>query len=155
MGLDLSAYSNLALLMYRTPFIWPCAIHMDENRAGDGVMLRYYFKEETGIPCEEYSDCSVLEMLVSLSERIDDIAGEPGEQHYYKWFHEMLRNLQLDSEDDENFSAMRASAILNNFMVRNIYPDGAGGLFPLRQPYEDQRELSIWDQMSCYINENY
>lgn len=135
------------------PFEWPCTIPMDENRARDGEMLRCYFEDETGNPCKVDSNCSVLEMLVGLSERIDDIMGEPGEQHYDRWFHEMLHNLELDAEMDDEFNPQEVYMIVKNFMTRNIDYNGVGGLFPLRNSYEDQRYLSLWDQMSCYMNE--
>lgn len=155
-GLDLSLYGRLALCLYSLPFEWPGRIAIDENRSCDGVMLRYYYESATRIPYPyDGRDCSVLEMMVALCERIDDIAGEPGEIHYDYWFSVMLKNLDLLNETNDNFNEDRVKSICMNWMARNIDPDGHGGAFPLMHPMEDQRDLSIWDQMSCYINENY
>ena len=155
-GLDLSVYGRLAYCLYSLPFEWPGRIPTDVNRNNDGVMLRYYFETESGVPYPyDNADCSVLEMMVALSERIDDIAGEPGEMHYEYWFHVMLDNLDLLVETNEEFDEDRVTTICRNWMSRNIDPNGYGGAFPLRRPLTDQRNLSIWDQMSCYINENH
>ena len=155
-SLDLSRYGKLAHTLFSTSFEWPCKIPLDANRASDGIELRYEYQEEA---CRDVGgvleDCSVLEMMVALSERIDGIIGEPGEINYSKWFMEMLRNLDLDNETDRFFNSVEVDYILRDFMLRRIDFDGSGGLFPLRFPTEDQRSLSIWDQMSCYINENY
>ena len=128
---------------------------MDENRANDGTMLRYYYEEETGTKLtDDRSRCSVLEMMVGFSERIDGIMGEPGEDHRDWWFHEMLRNLDLEKEHDRAFDLAETTTTIKNFMRRNIQWNGTGGIFPLNNAHEDQRELSLWDQMSCYMNEH-
>lgn len=152
----MTKYSRLASTLYFIDFEWPGTIRMDANRASDGVMLRYYYEEETGAQAPDPgSDCSMLEMLVGFAERIDDIMGEPGEQHYDRWFHEMLRNSELDAEMDCEYNRNEVIQIALNIMRRNIGYDGTGGLFPLNRPFEDQRCLSLWDQMSCYMNEKY
>lgn len=155
-GLDTKKYKRLASTLYRMPFTWPGDIPMDRNRAQDGAMLRYYYNQETGnVPPSDDVDCSVLEMLVALAERMDSLIGEPGITQYDVWFKEIISNLELDGETDEFFREDEVREVIHNVMDREIDFDGSGGLFPLRHPYEDQRELSIWDQMSCYINERY
>ena len=155
-ALDQTRYSRLAATLFATPFDWPGKIPLDSNRASDGLQLRYEYQMETGnIVGDISSDCSVLEMMVALSERIDGIVGEPGEEHFNKWFMEMLMNLGLDNETNRYFNSTEVGYVLKDCMSRRIDFDGSGGLFPLRYPTEDQRDLSIWDQMSCYLNENY
>ena len=155
-GLDTKKYKRLASTLYRMPFKWPGDIPMDRNRAQDGVMLRYYYNQETGnVPPSDDVNCSVLEMLVALAERMDSLIGEPGITQYDVWFKEIISNLELDGETDEFFREEEVRDIIRNAMTRNIDYDGLGGFFPLRHPYEDQRDLSIWTQMSYYINERY
>ena len=100
-------------------------------------------------------DCNVLEMLVAFAERIDAIMGEPGEMHYDIWFATMLDNLGLLGQTDDYFDEPLVSEIISRWMHRDIDYYGEGGLFPVEHSEEDQRDLSIWDQMSCYMNENY
>ena len=155
-GLDTKKYKRLASALYRMPFEWPGSIPMDSNRAQDGVMLRYYYNQETGnTPPSDDLGCSVLEMLVALAERMDSIIGEPGIIQYDVWFGIFMANLELYDETDEFFREGEVKEVVSNMMHREIDYDGIGGLFPLARPYEDQRDLSIWDQMSCYINERY
>lgn len=156
MGLDLGNYMRLASFLYRKPFVWSGRIPTDANRASDGVILRYTFESETGLlPPDMRLDCNVLEMLVAFAERIDAIMGEPGEIHYDIWFSTMIGNLGLLDLTNDRFDERIADDIVNRWMHRDIGYGGEGGIFPVRQPMEDQRDLSIWDQMSCYMNENY
>ena len=39
------------------------------------------------------------------------------------------------------------------FLDRAYSPDGTGGLFPLHEPDEDQRQVELWYQMSAYLLE--
>ena len=155
-GLSFSRYTNLARYLYRTPFVWSGRIPTDANRASDGVILRYVFEGETRLESPDMRlDCNVLEMLVAFAERIDAIMGEPGEIHYDVWFETMIGNLGLLELTNDDFDERRADEIISRWMHRDIDYSGYGGLFPIRHPMEDQRDLSIWDQMSCYMNENY
>ena len=67
------SYRKLLCQLYDTPF--EPRIAMDENRAEDGVELRYRFGYEHGLDgatiagCLDNRDCSVLEMMVALSIR--------------------------------------------------------------------------------------
>lgn len=154
--LDKTKYSRLASLLFATSFDWPGRIPLDANRANDGLQLRYEYYDETGDNIDDIlSDCSVLEMMVALAERMDGIMGEPGESQYGEWFAEMLKNLGLDKQTNRYFDANEVERILENMMYRDIKYSGKGGLFPLRNAVEDQRYLSLWDQMSCYINEKF
>jgi len=145
-------YHSLLKCLYETPFFW--TLPLDSSRASDGIELRLSYAVETGENVDMDEECSVLEMLVALSIRIEtDITGEPGFSYPEKWFWEMLNNLGLLAEDDMEFDLNSAYNILDNWMSRNIRPDGYGGIFPLSRPYADQRNITIWDQMSHYINE--
>jgi hypothetical protein len=43
--------------------------------------------------------------------------------------------------------------ILDIFVERKYDPNGYGGLFPLRCPKHDQREIEIWYQFNEYLED--
>ena len=92
---DNSEYYNelLGHLYYRT-YIW--MLPNDENRAADGLSLRNRFEYETGIRVG-IGNCSVLEMLIALANRIEnEIMGDPvREDNTWYWFWAFIDNLGL------------------------------------------------------------
>ena len=149
----------LLSFLYDEEFYFSRKIPTDINRAKDGQYLRTTYANETG-DFISYSDakmpCNILEMLVALSLRIEtDIMGEPGNDHPERWFWEMIRNLGLYYMTDPAFDERKARIILENWMDRKFKENGAGGLFPIRNPDRDQRIIPIWEQMSDYLREEY
>ena len=140
-------------ILFSRAFTWDVA--NDDNRAGDGIVLRSTFMSEEGWntpPCEG-EECSVLEMMVALAMRIDnDIMWDGEHDRSAKWFWEMFRNLGLDDVSD----SLDVDDILEKFMLRDYEFDGTGGLFPLGDwATEDQRDLEIWYQAQLYLMKNY
>lgn len=136
----------------------------DENRESDGLELREEYLSEINYPryFRFEKECSVLEMLIALSRRIDYETGDPydfgeSDDGYRKWFWEMVDNLGLMDYDDENYvdygGFTQVDGILDNFLERGYAWDGFGGLFPLTSTDIDQREIEIWYQMSAYLDE--
>lgn len=132
----------------------------DENRYADGVELR----DDYEIPdCfmdleDEFLDrnCSVLEMLIALSIRVDDdFIGDPAEPHPEDFFIEMIENLKLDRYSGRSFYEKDVIKIIQRWLERRFNQDGCGSPFPLRHDKRNQRDLEIWDQMNSYISENY
>ena len=139
--------------LFHVTFTWDIA--NDDNRAGDGLVLRSTFMSEENWhtePCEEY-DCSVLEMMVALAVRIeDDIMWDGEHDRTAKWFWEMFRNLGLDTAEN----VLEVHDILEKLLLREYEFDGTGGLFPLGDwAEEDQRELEIWYQAQLFLMKNY
>lgn len=155
-------YWILARKLHDKEFYW--TVPNDDNRASDGQKLRDIFEDET-----LYSDysclsggCSVLEMLIGLAIRIEDILYDPDNSECLKAhdaFWEMLENLGLEDFDDMNYSRLNEDCevdeILLNLLERTYDRSGRGGLFPLKKAREDQRRVEIWYQMSTYLLENY
>ena len=59
----------------------------------------------------------------------------------------------------ENLEIINAGPFLINEAFQMINErsyafDGYGGLFPLRKPHQDQRNIEIWYQMQAYLMEN-
>lgn len=160
------SYWSLGRELHKKVFYW--TVPNDDNRAEDGKKLREEFFEETSSKYhspDNYMDCldepcSVFEMLIGLSDRIQDILFDPSnEDGTTEYFWVLIRNLGLEVFTDEDFSDRMGpygvNLILEKLLERDYDWKGNGGLFPLRHAQKDQRKVEIWYQMSSYINENY
>lgn len=152
------SYRKLFYLLHDIDFTY--TIDMDGNRFDDGVDLRYRFGAETG--CDEreiarYLDirpCSVLEMLIALSIRLEEhIMADPDVGNRTgKWFWAMMSNLKLDKMDDSMFERNRVKKVIQKFLDRDYARDGAGGLFRIKNCKYDLRDVEIWYQANWYLN---
>ena len=52
-------------------------------------------------------------------------------------------------------SDIQVQNIIQRFLDRDILPNGDGGLFVLKKPYDDMRNVDIWTQANWYISETY
>lgn len=137
-------------------------LNADYNRYCDGVDFRLLFAENS--PNYTYRDvylylqnspCSVLEMMMGLSHRCEneimvnsDIGDDPG-----RWFCAMIRNMGLDSMDDDKYDELFVEKAINRMMYREYEPNGTGGLFRIKNCQTDIRNAEIWYQMCWYLNE--
>lgn len=137
------------------------SIDMDENRAMDGVDLRYTFGYEKGysdqeiITSLERRPCSVFEMMVALADRcerqiMDDI--EYGNRTG-QWYSKMIKSLGLGSMYNRNFNREYVKSVVDRFLKHDYEPNGSGGLFALRHPTRDMRYVEIWGQLCAFLNE--
>ena len=153
------SYDLLLEQLYRTDFRYQ--IPKDLNRAKDGKNLRLTYADEVfeGFYNEDdilQPNCSVLEMMLALSKRIEvDIMGVPGEDDPSKWFWLMIDNLGLLDFTDDSYNMNEVEHILDRWMTRQIKTNGSGGLFPLDSPKRSQRRLEIWFQMADYLEEKF
>lgn len=146
---------NLLSQLHKKEFVW--VVPNDDNREEDGKCLRHEFLDETEAKLvdQEWLDqsCSMLEMLIALSRRLafeDD--GSCAD-----WFWHLIQVLELNRYTDGHFSETDAAVIdgvLDRVIWRRYRPNGHGGLFPLRRPEQDQRDVEIWYQLSAYLLEN-
>ena len=154
------SYRFLMLHLFRTDFY--AVIPMDENRASDGIELRYRFGREKRIRMSDIADvldvkdCNVLEMMVALSLRCEEqIVDEPDVgDRTRKLFWSMINNLGLNRMDDESYDSFEVEDRLDIFLNREYKSDGTGGLFKLRRTRHDLRNVEIWYQMMWYLSEN-
>lgn len=129
---------------------------MDENRALDGTSLRERFTEDTGEVIKEKGPCNCLEMIVALSIRCDrDIMGEKGCDNPGQWFWDILCNLRLDEYPNTKFNPEKVKSITRKMVFRKYDFSGLGGMFPLKNPKIDQRNVEIWYQLNSWLGENY
>ena len=73
-----------------------------------------------------------------------------------KWIWVMLKNLGLDSMDDNHYDEAVATFALEKWMKREYeYNGSGGGIFVLRNPRADLRDTEIWYQAMWYLTERY
>ncbi len=161
-------HANYICLLNRLFLIrFRCFLKNDQNRIGDGLYLHHIFAIEYGYTDKEvddilgntFDDCTVLEVIIGIAKRIGDILWDPEEgDRIKKWFWIMIYNLGLDDCRDEDFDEECVERIdhwIDNLMTRHYSADGFGGLFPLKNPKTDQRNVEIWYQMQAWCIENY
>lgn len=144
-------YRELLKLLYSTPFVW--SIFGDKNRAEDGLELRLDFLREAQWepdPLWLEQECSVLEVFIAFSNRAAFQTDIPAKD----WFWEFMTNLELNEFRWMTRGQSRnVENTLNIFMSRNYDPNGQGGMFPMRWPNHDQREVEIWYQFNEYLDD--
>ena len=150
------SYEHLMEYLFYVEFIY--SIEMDENRAAAGIDLRYLYEYTTGnknlSKALRSKPCSVLEMMVALSNRIEvGVMGdsEVGDQTY-KWFWVMIDSLGLMDMSDDNFDSEYVDDVIDKFLHREYEPDGTGGLFIIPDYRDDLRDIDIWYQVCAYLN---
>lgn len=145
-------YLDLLKILYRTEFVW--LLIGDKNREDDGLELRIHFLNETGLDNDPYwfeNPCSVLEVFIAFAVRASFDTDMPVSE----WFWIFIANLGMDSYQGRVSRADEAmiNRILETFIFRMYDHSGYGGLFPLREPIENQKELEIWIQFNRFLDD--
>ena len=147
------------LLMHLHDIEFRYSIPKDQNRAEDGIDLRYRFALVIGYEdrTEVITDildgpCSVLEMMVALVIRCEEgIMDDPSiGDRTSQWFWGMIANLGLGGMTDARFDRDVVDSAIGRFLDRDYEPDGKGGLFTVRSCEYDMRDIEIWWQL-CYF----
>jgi hypothetical protein len=155
-------YYILVKCLHQKAFSW--IIPNDDNRAMDGIKLREEYLNRNGgtaVGFVKRDPCSIFEMLIALARRMDFELGDPNDpkDRTYKYFWILIENLGLNEYTDDNYAEAKYEFNLDNiidtFLDRTYFGNGVGGLFPLKYPHEDQRDIEIWYQMNAYLDENY
>lgn len=150
------SYEKLLRYLHKVEFTY--VIQKDENRAMDGIDLRWRFAHnEMGyqrIPVCLGGPCSIFEMMVALALRCEeDYMDDPTVGNRTgQWFWNMIVSLGLGSMTDDLFDKREVDDILDRFLNRYYSPNGRGGLFTVKNCPYDIRELEIWDQMCLYLD---
>ena len=149
------SYKKLLTFLYETDFRY--SILKDQNRAEDGMDLRYRFSRQTGIEdAELYLDgnCSVLEMMIALAIRCEEtLMDDPTRGNRTgQWFWGMIANLGLGSVTDSQFDNRQVREVISRFLDREYAPDGKGGLFYIPGCSDDLRNVEIWSQLCWYLD---
>lgn len=152
------SFRKLLTYLHATEFRY--SLPMDENRALDGIALRWRFVCDRDYPDDILDDlvgpCSILEMMVALTFKCEEFMDDPDiGDRFTQWFWHMIVSLGLGSMDDRSFNKRKVEASINRFLDRDYEPDGSGGLFTIYDYDRDLRDVEIWHQMCWYLDEYY
>lgn len=147
-------YRQLLTFLHDVEFVY--FVPYDENRAADGVALRYHYcLSHDCLHLEQYltGPCSVLEMMIALAIRCEGLTDDPelGDRTA-QWFWEMITTMGLSTMHDSNYNEWLVNDVVTRFLNREYEPDGRGGLFRVRNWNRDMRTAEIWHQLMAYIN---
>lgn len=135
-------------------------IPLDANRYEDGIELRYRFGIENDINAAviasklDICPCSVLEMMIALSLRIEDnimIDLDEGSKSE-RWFWDMVENLGLLDMTNMYYDPEKVNRIIISLLDRTYSRDGKGGLFTVPNYRYDMRRTEIWYQMMWHLD---
>lgn len=157
---NLRFFGKLLSQLHNTYFRY--SLDMDQNRAEDGISLRYRFALEH----EDYRDdtdyvldilvgpCSVLEMMIALALRCEENLMDDTTKgnRTRQWFWGMVVNLGLGPMTDDKYDDQYVDECLDRFLDREYDPDGKGGLFTIKHCDVDLRDVEIWRQLCWYLN---
>lgn len=148
-------YDLLFDIAYATKFAY--FVPNDANRATDGLDLRERFERESSITLPDLGECRIIEFLIALAIRMNntvyDYAHPDKVPEYFWMFMEHLDLLRATS--DIPGAGRWIIETFNVLMDRTYDEDGTnGGLFPLQNSLQDQRNVEIWYQMMAFLNEN-
>lgn len=151
------SFNKLLMRLHDIEFRY--SILKDENRASDGINLRWRYAlrqgDTSGYILEVLDGpCSVLEMMVALALRCEEtIMDDPSiGDRTGQWFWGMITSLGLGSMRDDIFDKSVVDECIERFLNRDYHSNGRGGLFTVRNCDHDLRDVEIWVQLNLYLN---
>ena len=151
-------HSKLLYALYETPF--KVVVPMDDNRASDGINLRYRFAVDADVPYGavtsvlDCKDCSVLEMMAALALRIEEDYMSNGENSRVPmWFWSMIDAMGLDDQTNYNYDSVFVGNTIKIFNNRQYKANGRGGIFMTSRKNVDMRDLEIWQQAMLWMDD--
>lgn len=156
-GYSVDDYHEMLWQLFDTDFTW--IIAMDENRALDGLNLRYEYHHVYGGEIDreiEEKAVSVLEVLIALAinwEHEITYDGRIGDRSAV-WFWWMLRNLGLTEQPDWAYDPDFVGDTVEIWLSRQFSKTGDGSPFPVKTGGRDQRKVEIWFQLQQFVLEN-
>lgn len=149
-------YRKLFTYLHSVEFI--PSFPRDENRAADGISLRWRFCVDNHYDNDicDYIDgpCSVLEMIIALAVKAEDLMDdERYGDRAPQWFFGMLRSLGIFGMTDEKFDEKFTEKIILRFLNREYEPNGKGGLFTLKRCDKDLTKVEIWHQLCWFLDQ--
>lgn len=133
---------ELLRYLFEVDYIW--TIHLDENRAQDGIDLRCLYANLNKLTIDIFQDkpCSMLEMLIAFANRIEnDFMGSAEGNNAPRWFYQMLVSLGI-AEDMKRFDKSRVDHALIKFFNHQIALFDIPGI----------EKLQLWDQLNSWLN---
>lgn len=153
------SYYMLFDYLYSTDFYW--VVERDENRAIDGMNLRYTFADINGVPEEELhaifgnKRCSVLEMMIALVDRCEEAitCDEEYGNRRSQWFWTMLVNIGLSQYSDQRFNLSAVERVTSIFLKRTYKDNELGCPFHVQNPRAPLNQTELWMQLNWYLAE--
>lgn len=147
-------YQKLLRKLFDTEFTW--IVDFDSNRAIDGLYLREIFARDIGWHGTFEKPCSVLEMMIALAMRCEDLIYDPNiANSVYETFMDMLYNSSLDLLDDDHYIESRANYIFKKILNREYDSCGNGSFFCVGYCDKDFRVMDLWWQANKFLDEKY
>ena len=130
----------------------------DINRASDGIDLRNRFELDESLKLPDLGNCRMVEFLIGVAIRCDVALYDNLYPNLVsEWFWILLANLSLDRCTDEylyEYGSDEVVTVFRQLNNREYNSDGSGGgLFPLKNPHQDQRRIEVWYQMMGFLSE--
>lgn len=134
----------------------------DYPRAHDGEDFRFrYFGPDAGYDNDHINEalndkpCSVLEMMIALARRIEEqiMSNTNYGDRISQWFWYMISSLGLNHMTDLEYNENEARMIIDRFLKREYMSNGEGGLFIVKNPPRDLRNVDIWAQACWFLND--
>lgn len=153
-----ASYGNLLAYLHSVSYEY--SLPMDENRAEDGIGMRYRFAR-TKVPISNVWDimyelereCSMLEMMVALAVRCEEWMDDTSYgDRTGQWFWQMVISLGLGGMTNACFDMDVVEPAITRFLDRAYEPNGKGGLFTINNCPRDLRKVQIWYQMCWYLD---
>ena len=150
---DKGGYRKLLSMLHNMIFRY--SVDYDENRAADGVNLRWYYVDDGGN--DEIlgwkNECTVLEMLIGAAIQMEKIMEDPEMDYSMRhWFWMFLENLDLVDMTDDNYDKTYIYGRVSMFMDRTYDPNGDGNIIYIPDTRDDLRDVEIWCQMCWYMD---
>lgn len=147
------SYRKLLAMLHNMIFRYD--IPHDENRAADGVNLRWHYVCDGGDDeiLRWKSECTVLEMLIAAATQMSIIMDDPDIDYSVShWFWMFMENLDLADMTDDRYDKTYIYGRVSMFMDRTYDPDGDGNIIYIPDTREDLRNVEIWSQMCWYMD---
>ena len=153
------SYQPVLYKLYLKDFTCPRGYLDDENRAVDGLSLRYEFRDEglMDVFSEGFFDrpCSCLEMLIAFSRRLEcEILACPGEQNVPRLFWFFIENLGIGPMEDGLFEPGFVEKKIDLWLKRVPISRGGVSIFGDFRGDSSKNIGPIWLQMRDFLNKN-
>ena len=122
----------------------------DENRANDGLELRYFYEEETGFECEKNGACTVLEMMIALANRMENaFFYDPKVGNRTNlWFWEMFYNAGFANFGKNGQKKWPFAHFLQKFLARK----SGTFFFEIDKKPENWAKIEVWKQVCAHVS---
>lgn len=149
-------YIRLFTKLHDIPFV--CRRDLDQNRVTDAKDYRERIAKQYNVKFNMFVPVSVLELLMSLSERFAGTLFSPTDPDFdgaEELFSLFIENLGLNLFDDENFDEKKVERICKRWMDLDYNCDGTNGNIVAKPGNRKLKDMDIWMQLNVSIYPNF